>query len=64
MINLMNSWQAGFEVGFRSDVYPGVIEKGSSSIYLREVGILSKLMQERIILLSDLVDAITGIQSF
>ena len=53
MNNLMKLWQAGYEAGFRSQHYPGVIEKAREHERIIEVDVRAKLMQERIILLSD-----------
>ena len=53
MEQLMKLWQAGYEAGFRSEHYPGVIERGPQTERIVEVDVRAKLIQERIILLSD-----------
>jgi len=53
MNSLTQLWQAGYNAGFRSDAYPGVIERGPQAERIIEVDVRAKLIQERIILLSD-----------
>lgn len=53
MDKLTALWQAGYDAGFRSDHFPGVIEKGPQTERMMQVDVRAKLIEQRIILLSD-----------